>query len=128
MISTKQVLCLMFYAYHVGTPLKFLAHCVSYETSFMFISCWIEVVLVTHHVLCFMFYMTRTLVHMKYSPHFFFCQIYAPCMKWFYVLCFICIKYEFQSLYHVLCYVYSFLEAHRTLKVLFIKDIRLYKT
>ena len=56
MISTKQVLCLMFYAYHVGIPLKFLAHCVAYETSFMFISCWIEVVLVTHHVLCFMFY------------------------------------------------------------------------
>ena len=57
------------YIYHVGIPLTFLAHCVSYETSFMFISCWIEVILLTQHVLCFMFYMTRTLVHMKYNPH-----------------------------------------------------------
>ena len=44
------VLC---FIYHIGISLTFLAHCVSYETSFMFISCWIEVILVTQHVLCF---------------------------------------------------------------------------
>ena len=79
------------YIYHIGIPLTFLAHCVSYETSFMFISCWIEVVLVTHHVLCFMFYMTRTLVHMKYSPHSFLSNL---CPVHEVVLCFMFYMYQ----------------------------------
>ena len=132
------VLCFMsyvLYKYHLGIPLSFLAHCVSYEKNFMFLSCWIEVILLSKHVLCFMFYMTKTLFHMKYNPHlsFFFCQIYAWWMKWFYVLCLMfyiyhveipltflahCVSYE-SSFMFISCWIEVILVTQHVLRFMF---------